>query len=121
MAREIGESAMNGITALVEQYHEACDAEDYDAQSEALEMIQNDPLEITVSGTARLGELIEPDAVIILLSTGGPATRIVCDVDPRGELYNPQLQVQDWGTPWIDVPQDSEILREYVSILGICL
>jgi hypothetical protein len=39
----------------------------------------------------------------ILLSTGGPALRIVGDLDnygqPEGE---PRLEWQDWGTPWTE-------------------
>lgn len=36
----------------------------------------------------------------ILLSTGGPALRIIGELD-QGEPYGtPLLQWQDWGTPW---------------------
>lgn len=38
----------------------------------------------------------------LLLSTGGPALRIIGAVTD-GELQDPVMQMQDWGTPWIDV------------------
>ena len=35
----------------------------------------------------------------VLLTTGGPACQVVCDLD--GDVAsNPEIQWQDWGTPW---------------------
>lgn len=35
----------------------------------------------------------------VLLSWGGPACQVVCDLD--GDIAsNPEIQWQDWGTPW---------------------
>ena len=35
----------------------------------------------------------------VLLSWGGPACQVVCDLD--GDVAsNPEIQWQDWGTPW---------------------
>ena len=35
----------------------------------------------------------------VLLSTGGPACQGVCDLED-GYPVNPEIQWQDWGTPW---------------------
>ena len=35
----------------------------------------------------------------ILLSTGGPALRIIGSLD-RGEAETAEMQIQDWGLPW---------------------
>ena len=35
----------------------------------------------------------------VLLSTGGPACQVVCDLED-GYPVNPEIQWQDWGTPW---------------------
>ena len=43
-----------------------------------------------------------PCEFCILLSTGGPALRIVGDLDDNGEPTTAQLQWQDWGTPWTE-------------------
>ena len=52
----------------------------------------------------------EPSAPVefeILLCTGGPAVRIIGDLY-NGEPDNPQVQYQDWGTPWTDYYNDAE-------------
>jgi hypothetical protein len=36
----------------------------------------------------------------LLLSTGGPACRIVGDLDDHGDPSRAEIQWQDWGTPW---------------------
>lgn len=36
----------------------------------------------------------------ILLSTGGPALRIVGNLDHYGNATEARLEYQDWGTPW---------------------
>ena len=41
----------------------------------------------------------------LLLSTGGPAIRILGELDSYGEPYRPVLQYQDWGTPWQRHPE----------------
>ena len=41
----------------------------------------------------------------LLLSTGGPAIRILGELDSYGEPYRPALQYQDWGTPWQRHPE----------------
>ncbi len=38
----------------------------------------------------------------ILLSTGGPALRLMGDLDEFQQPTRAYLQYQDWGTPWID-------------------
>jgi hypothetical protein len=43
----------------------------------------------------------------LLLTTGGPAVRVLGDLDSYGEPYRPQLQYQDWGIPWTDHPESN--------------
>lgn len=50
------------------------------------------------SGWAPVGEVLEPAEFEILLSTGGPACRIVGDFD--GTPSRSEIQWQDWGAPW---------------------
>ena len=44
---------------------------------------------------------LKPEEFKILLSWGGPALRIIGELDEYGPV-NPKLQHQDWGTPWTD-------------------
>jgi hypothetical protein len=43
---------------------------------------------------------MEPTEFQILLSTGGPALRIMGELDQHGEPARCWLEYQDWGTPW---------------------
>ena len=47
----------------------------------------------------------------ILLSTGGPAFRIVGRLDRYAEPKSATLQFQDWGTPWVDVWEGKNTLK----------
>lgn len=54
------------------------------------------------SGWYTPGEQPEAEEGMILLSTGGPALRLLCDVSGGG-LIRPRLEHQDWGTPWMEM------------------
>lgn len=85
---------------LTELLKAAGDCED---REDAEERIQEDPLSIEVrSGWYSPGGEAEPEEYSILLSTGGPATRIVGDLGDHNEPRSATLQVQDWFIPWTD-------------------
>lgn len=71
--------------------------------------IQDDALSVEVrSDWQGVGETLEPTEFTILLTTGGPAVRIMGELD-RNEPSRAWLEVQDWGTPWtryFDADQD---------------
>lgn len=55
-----------------------------------------------------------PDAFNILLTTGGPAVRIMGELNEHAEPYRAWLEVQDWGTPWTEYcDADSGVLLAY--------
>jgi hypothetical protein len=92
-------------------------------EQEALDYISDVPLEITChSGNVSLADWPPryPDSVCVLLATGGPAYRLWIDV--RGErnfgveVERVRVQVQDWGTPWVDATFDSDILDELLPL-----
>lgn len=98
-------------TELVELREAAGECKDAD---EASERIQEDALEVVVRGDwcpagdqERLGAPVE---FKILLATGGPAARIMGELDESCEPVRAWLEVQDWGTPWtqyFDIEQDT--------------
>lgn len=111
------------------------EAEAGDCQSEddARRGIEEDALSVEVrSGwvVANEGQMT-PAEFCILLSTGGPAVRIVGELR-RGEPSRPRMEVQDWGTPWTEyrgewIPGtepgdfghsevDSDVLQAYCSV-----
>ena len=53
------------------------------------------------------GSEAEPAQFELLLSTGGPAVRVLGDLDSDRQPYRPQLQYQDWGIPWTDHPESN--------------
>ena len=46
--------------------------------------------------------VLEAEEFQILLSTGGPAVRIVGDLGLCNQAEAPRLEHQDWGTPWTE-------------------
>ena len=67
------------------------------------ERIQEGPLSVEVrSGWYLPGGDSTPEEFNILLSTGGPALRLVGGLDEHGTPTRAYLQYQDWGTPWTD-------------------
>jgi len=82
-------------------------AGDCENQDAARDRIQEDPLSVQVrSGwhspcNDRMDERQAPEEFEILLCTGGPAVRIMGELDECGQPYRAWLEYQDWGTPWI--------------------
>ncbi len=85
------------------------------SREEAETRIQEDALSVEVrSGwvdAAAYANLDQPaEEFMILLSTGGPASRIRGELDDNGEPCRACLEIQDWGTPWtqyFDIEQDT--------------
>lgn len=85
------------------------------SQSEAERQIHEDPLSIRVFGERCDGEW-EATSYEILLSTGGPASRIVGDLDSYGSPTSASLEVQDWFKQWTEYAEAEEsVLLTYAS------
>ena len=76
---------------------------DYNAQDQLRESILNSALSVEFrSGWySSLDDELVPEEFKILLTWGGPALRIIGELDNYGPV-NPKLQFQDWGTLWTD-------------------
>ena len=85
-------------------------------EEDARQRIQEDPLEVQVrSDWTNPGETLEAGEFMILLCTGGPAVRIVGELN-RGEPCRAWLEYQDWGTPWTQwFGASSDTLCEYAA------
>jgi hypothetical protein len=89
---------------LAELEETAGDCKDAD---EAREAIQEDPLSIEVrSGWSTPGGEMEAEEFQILLTTGGPALRIVGELDQYKQPCRAWLEYQDWFTPWTEYHGD---------------
>ena len=79
-------------------------AGDCENEDEARERIQEDPLDISVrSDWQNIGETLTPSEFTILLCTGGPAVRIVGELDQHNEPSMAWIEYQDWYTPWAEL------------------
>jgi len=114
--RELDEPDEDEARELSELEEAAGDCADED---EARERIQEDPLSVQVrSGWYSPGEIDnKPEEFEILLSTGGPAVRILGELDEYGHPSRAWLEVQDWGTPWTHYfePGAGDVLLEYAG------
>lgn len=84
---------------MVDALEEAGD--DGDKREEAETAIQEDPLSVEIrSGWTAPGTDMEPEEFMILLCTGGPAVRLIGELDQYKQADNVRVEYQDWGTPW---------------------
>lgn len=83
------------------EFENARDDTECDSQESVQDRIQEMPLEICVrSGWVRSQEDMQPEEFMILLCTGGPAVRIMGELDHNNSVYSAWIEYQDWGTPW---------------------
>jgi hypothetical protein len=86
-----------------------------ESRENAEQRIQEDPLSIEVrSGWTTLDQPLQAEEFNILLGTGGPAVRIVGELDMDREPTRAWLEVQDWFLPWTRYHQaDVNVLLAY--------
>jgi hypothetical protein len=90
---------------------------EHEDRESAEQAIHEDPLSLQFrSGWCSSKDEMEPEEYELLLGTGGPAVRIVGEID-GGEAHSARLEVQDWFTPWVEhitTGSDHEALMTYV-------
>jgi len=84
------------------------------SQDEARDRILEDALSVRIFGERVDGEWTA-DRFELLLTTGGPAVRIMGELDSCLEPSRAWLEVQDWGKPWTQYLRagNGEILLDY--------
>lgn len=55
-----------------------------------------------------VGDPAEDAEFYVLLSTGGPALRLIGDLDLHNQPTDVRMEYQDWGTPWTEHHPDHE-------------
>ena len=95
------------------------DRENYHDREAAEEHIHEDPLDVEIrSDWHTPGGESESSDFTILLCTGGPACRIVGELDSNNSPDRAWLEYQDWGTSWIeyhDENLDTDALLTYAQ------
>ena len=85
------------------------DIDEYHDEEQARQNIWEDPLDVSVrSDWHSLGGDSGNAEYKILLCTGGPAVRIIGNLNEHQEPETARLEYQDWGTEWAEYPLDSE-------------
>jgi len=104
-AKRQAEAQIESIIEMVE----GLDTEDDERREEAEQTIHEDPLEVSVrGGWCSPGVEAEDEEFLVLLCTGGPAVRIIGDLNKYNKPENVTVQYQDWFTPWIDFQMTDE-------------
>ena len=93
------------VIEMVEALAKAEEDKDDDAWDEAERAIHEDALEITVRSDWQVPGRWAPDEIKpieyrILLCTGGPAVRIIGELNEHGEPSTADLQYRDSFQPW---------------------
>lgn len=94
-------------------------ANDCKDRDDAEQRIQEDALSVRVRGdwyspgSHDLNDL-RPFQFELLLTTGGPAVRIMGELDEYRQPVRAWLEVQDWFQPWTQyMPADQDVLLDY--------
>ena len=94
------------LDSIIEMVNDLNNAEDTE---EAEQRIQEDPLSVQVrSDWESPSDNLKATEFNILLCTGGPAVRIIGDLDSYQYPETARLQYQDWFTQWEDYPLDQD-------------
>ena len=92
------------------------DCEDSDG---VMELIMEYPLSIEVrSGWCSAADFEEakPEEFCILLSTGGPAVRIMGELDEDGHPDRAWIEYCDWSTPWTVFDSSNKAILEFAQL-----
>ena len=98
-AEQQANTQLESIVQMIAALRVAADDDQRDA---AQIRIQEDPLSVEVRADwhAVGAEQSRATEFRIELCTGGPAVRIIGDLDQYCEPENPRVEYQDWFTPW---------------------
>ena len=97
-AKEQARAQLESIVEMVQALEKGEEIDGQDPQ----DRIQEDPLSVQVrSGWQNPGDGMMAAEYELLLCTGGPACRIVGDLDQYQQPETANLEYQDWFTPWV--------------------
>lgn len=102
-SEELCKSRVQHIARLTDLANQLAGKDHHQEAFEAIEQqIQEMPLSVQVRSEWYTPgqENVIPSEFEILLSTGGPATRIVGELDAWGQATNCRVQARDWWQPW---------------------
>jgi len=98
-AKDQARAQLDSIMEMVNALNKGEEIDEQDPH----EAIQEDPLsvEVRLDWHSPGDGNDKPTEYNILLCTGGPAVRIIGELDEYGEPETAKLEYQDWFTPWV--------------------
>lgn len=121
-AEEQAVAQFDSVQLLVMELRKANESQNDERIEKARQAIEEDALEVSLrSGWQPIGNAEHPeiDEYSILLCTGGPAVRIIGNMNAHEMPDDARLEYQDWGTQWTEFKTfgDAEkILVEYADV-----
>lgn len=111
----LDEDDLETLQELTEQ------AAECESQDEALEQLENNPLEILYRSDWESSPTdLTPSEFAILLCTGGPAVRIRGELDHNGYPTRAWVEYQNWGISWTELGSYQSVALEYAQLLVPC-
>jgi len=114
-SRQQAFAQVEGIVEMVKRLENARESGDQQAIDEARNLIHSDPLSVQVrTAWEDPNRLQKPDIDVqpheykILLCTGGPAVRIIGNLNEYGRPRNAYVEHQDWNEPWTKIALSEE-------------
>lgn len=111
---------LDSITEMIENLRIAVDADNSERIDTAQQTIQEDALSVEVRSDWH--NPCDADVPVmeytILLCTGGPAVRIIGELDKYAEPETARIEFQDWYIPWEDYPltdKEQDIVIAYAQ------
>lgn len=106
------EEDLETLQELIEQ------SADCESECDALERLRENPLSIEFrSGWESDPADFTPHEFSILLCTGGPAVRILGELDHNGYPSRAWAEYSDWGTQWTELGSYQSVALEYAQLL----
>ena len=106
------------LDSIIEMVDNLENAETDEEREQAETAISEDPLSLQVrSGWYEPGGNSDPEEFEILLCTGGPAARIIGELNKYQEPEKVVIEGQDWFTPWLAISMTEE---EEEKVLTYC-
>jgi len=102
---------VNDICRKHKEYHNLKNSDLFEQDAEnIIDQLHELPASVQVrSGwTDLVSQKFTPEEFKIELSGGGPATRIIGELDNYGEVWSVKAQHQHWGIPWTDLVLDDQ-------------
>jgi hypothetical protein len=116
------QQALAQLESIVEMIGALRVASNDEEREAAQTRIEEDPLSVEVRGDWHAPGAVQARATEfkIELCTGGPAVRIVGELDQYCEPEKPRIEYQDWFTPWQTLrgvsEEEDDALLEYCRV-----